>query len=174
MKRSNSEISMGILTKMATFSLLLFMANNGLKINRKNISPNLNYREASEKENMVGIILKRILEKQNITVEYEAVELICFPVSDDEKETTNPDFYFLFAGIHFFVEVGGKSNDTIHKKKQMSVVKNGTERKGKKSDILYVQLNNDDINKLKKIKKIEDLIMFLRTREKSFEFFNAK
>jgi hypothetical protein len=143
------------------------------RVNREVTNPN---------EKSVLLSLKRILGK-DICINIEK-----FTLKEKSKQSdflgdeTRPDFNFILSGINIFIEVGGRNNQNMHKRNQLNVVKNGLIRnaeellilkdnkmtdsfKNRITDVIYVQLDKNDVCELTKIQNEPDLLTYLQTRK---------
>jgi len=178
MDRFKKENLFSATKSVAIYTLFFYLIKSGLKLKRVNDQESFvdienDEKKSSKSEKRVESYLNRILKKHGITVSYERIQLICHPPIENEKNITNPDFYFQMSGIHIFVEVGCSSNNTKHKRSQLSVVEVGLNSPGKKSNIIYVQLTNKDIEELKKVKKPHQLLAYLQTRRTCVIYLKA-
>jgi len=152
-------LSVGVISYILFAGLKTRQQKKTLRINENNLN-GLNSREAA-----VAKKLLRIFTGLDLLIAYESVSLE--KTGEDEgKQLTLPDFHFSLNGIKIFIEVGAVDNHTSRKNSQFSVVENGIESGGKIPDLIYVQLDDDDIEELENnVFKIPEFLEYLQTRE---------
>ena len=150
--------------KLAALFLLPRVALNGYKIFRQPRQAEINKFE-TENERYAYIFLSKILATENIPLDFETWVFKSDTPTEDNSLRTIPDFSFQYRNLRVFIEIGGKRRGANESKiEQTKVIRAALEEPGENPQpFLYVQLYSSSIDKLRVIKTVKDLLIFLRT-----------